>query len=265
MSGYDDAFFALYRANFADFVAERKRLSAELKAAGDKDGAARLAKLARPPVSAWAVNQLWWAERDAFEALIRAAAQVKVGDREASKHHRDALSNLRERAARLLQEAGNAATESTLRRVTTTLSAIAAIGGFAPDPAGALSSDRDPPGFEALGFGDATSSRTATTGATDVHHKKASAPDDAAARRERAAAERAADVEKRRIEAEARAARLAERQRLSASLREARHLQTTQQSELSRMRGELDAAEQRLKQTQALLAELEQKLASLSD
>ena len=264
MSGYDDALFALYRANFADFVAERKRLSAELKAAGDKDGAARLGKLARPPVSAWAVNQLWWAERDAFEALIRAAAQVKVGDREASKLHRDALSKLREHAARLLQEAGNAATESTLRRVTTTLSAIAAIGGFAPDPAGALSSDRDPPGFEALGFGDETSASAATS-TTEAPQTKAAAPDDAAARREREAAERAAEVEKRRIEGEARAARLAERERLSASLREARQLQTTQQSELSRMRSELDAAEQRLKQTQALLAELEQKLASLSD
>jgi hypothetical protein len=38
-----------------------------------------------------------------------------------------------------------------LRRVTTTLSALAASGGFAPDAEGALLEDRDPPGFEVLG------------------------------------------------------------------------------------------------------------------
>jgi hypothetical protein len=38
-------------------VAERRQLAGELKAAGDKD-AAKLAKLARPPISAWAVDQL---------------------------------------------------------------------------------------------------------------------------------------------------------------------------------------------------------------
>jgi len=244
MSAYEDALKALYSAPFPDFVTERKRLSSELKASGDKDGAARLAKLARPPISAWAVNQLWWLERAAFESLLSAAARVKVGDREASRAHREALGSLRERATHLLQEGGNAATDATLRRVTTTLSAIAAAGGFAPDTPGALAADRDPPGFEALGFAAATPSE-----------KPATPKDDAQAR--------AAEAERRRAEAEAHQRRLQERERLSAQLRDARSLQTAQQRELSRLRGEAEAAEQSLKETQALLAELEAQLASL--
>src|SRR5205085_12445397 len=73
MSEYDQAVEALYRAPLSNFVAERKRLAAALKAAGDKDAAARIMRLVRPPVSAWVVNQLWWLEQSAFEALLAAA------------------------------------------------------------------------------------------------------------------------------------------------------------------------------------------------
>ena len=249
MSAYDDAVATLFQAPHGDFVTERKRLAAELKAAGELAAATRLGKLGRPPISAWAVNQLWWHERAAFEALIAAAARVKVGDREASRAHREALNALRERATRLLQEAGNAATESTLRRLTTTLSAVAASGSFDPDPPGALAADRDPPGFEALGFGPATAAATPTARTPEP-------PEDASARR-------AAEAEKRRAEEAERQRRLAERERLSAKLREAEQLRDAQQRELSRLRSEVDAAEQSLKKSQALLAELEAELASL--
>jgi DNA repair exonuclease SbcCD ATPase subunit len=259
VSGYDDALNRLYRAPFGEFVNERKRLSAELKAGGDKAGAAKLGKLARPPVSAWAVNQLWWTEQSALQALIDAAGRVKVGDREASKLHKEALNRLRAHAARLLQEAGNAATEPTLRRVTTTLSAVAAAGGFAPDLPGMLATDRDPPGFEALGF----ASETATSSPATKQPTTSKAKHDSAVVHD-LAAKRAEEAEKRRREDEQRKARLAERERLSGALREARELQTTQQHELSRLRTELETAEQNLKKTQALLAELEEKLADLS-
>lgn len=243
MSRYEDALTSLYQAPFADFVAERKRLAAELKTAGDKDDAARLMKHSRPPVSAWAVNQLWWQDRAAFEALIAAAADVKVGDREASRVHREALAKLRDRAASLLHAAGNAATEATLRRVTTTLSALGATGSFAPDPPGALAADRDPPGFEALGFGSSTTREV----------QPAADP----------SARRAAEAERRRAEAEAEQQRRAERERLSGELREAKALHASQHRELVRLRAEVEAAEQGLKQTQALLEQLERKLAAL--
>ena len=50
----------LIQAPLAEFVAERKRLSLELKTAGDKEGAKALASTAKPGASAWAVNQLHW-------------------------------------------------------------------------------------------------------------------------------------------------------------------------------------------------------------
>ncbi len=255
---YEDAVLALHQAPFTDFVAERKRLAAELKASGDKDGAARLAKLPRPPISAWVVNQLWWREERDFQQLIDAAARVKVGDREASKAHRERLGQLREHAARLLQEAGNAATEPTLRRVATTLSAIAAQGGFEPDAPGALSSDRDPPGFESLGAGFVA----ARSEPARPKEETASAPN--------AAEERRAEAERRRSEAEARRAeeeaqqrRKAERERLSTALKDAQTAKAAQQRKVARLREELESAEQGLQESKALLARLEAELASL--
>ena len=248
VAAYDDAVTTLHQAALSDFVTERKRLATELKIAGDKAGAARLLKLQRPPVSAWAVNQLWWQQQAAFEELIRVAARVKVGDREAAKAHRDALARLRERATQILQEAGNAASESTLRRVTTTLSAIAASGSFAPDAPGALSADRDPPGFESLGF---------------AVESAATAKPASSAERDEGAAERRAQAEKRRAEEELRKQRLAERERISSALHDARALQATQKREVGRLRDELEVAEQSLKETQTLLARLERELTSL--
>lgn len=233
---------ALYRTKLSDFVTERKRLADELKAAGKKELAARVTKLGRPSVSAWAVNQLWWQERELFAQLLDAAARVKKGERDANREHRELLGQLRERAAILLQDGGNAASETTLRRVTTTLSAIAASGGFEPDPSGALVADRDPPGFEALeGMLAAAPSKRAPSESDDKR----------------------AEQERRRAEEQARQQRVAERERLSAALREAQQLREVQQRKLAELRHELEAAEQSLQKTQALLAELESKLASL--
>jgi hypothetical protein len=249
VAAYDAAVSTLYQAPFGDFVAERKRLSAELKGSGDKEGAARLAKLQRPPVSAWAVNQLWWRRRDAFEALLEAAGRVKVGEREAAVAHRQALGQLREEAAELLREAGNAATETTLRRVATTLSAVAAQGGFEPDPPGMLSADRDPPGFETLGFGAGASAGASAKTET-------APPKDAAAQRK-------AEAEQRRAEEEERQRRAKERERLSAALREARALHGARQREIRRLKEQLENAEREAKETEAEVARIESELASL--
>lgn len=245
---YDEALVQLYQVPFNDFVNERKRLAGELKAQGDKDAATRLGKLARPPVSAWAVNQLWWQQRDGFEALLQVAARVKSGERDASKEHRQLLNELREAAAELLRANGNAATETTLRRVTTTLSAVAASGGFAPEPDGALTSDRDPPGFETF-TGEGTAAKAAAVPSGGA------VPDEAERRR--------AEAERKRAEEEERQRRQAERERLSAALREARELLSAREREASRLRAELEAAEQRTKETRALLADIETKLGAL--
>ena len=272
---YDNAVAELYRARLEVFVAERKRLAAELKAAGDKAGAARFAKLGRPPISAWAVNQLWWHERPAFEELLVVAARLRAGERAATASHRELLARLRTRAGALLGDAGHAATDATLRRVTATLSAIAAAGTFDPDPAGALTTDRAPPGFDAMGFdaalasppGPAPRDMVVREGTAQVvvlaeAAERRREEQERAAAAERAAAERAA-AERSRTEAAERARRLAELAQLDAELRSRKHEAEAQEREIGRLRRELSAAEAGLQRTRVTLHELEARLAAL--
>ncbi|HEY3498066.1 MAG TPA: hypothetical protein VGK73_25380, partial [Polyangiaceae bacterium] len=152
MSRYDDALVELRHVPLGQFVAERKRLAAELAAAGDKAGSSLLAKHARPSVSVWAVNQLYVEASDDFDELFETAARVRRGELEAAAEHRKVTSKLTARAAKLLTDAGHGASDATLRRVTSTLSALKAAGGFEPDPPRTLGADRDPPGFDAVGL-----------------------------------------------------------------------------------------------------------------
>jgi hypothetical protein len=199
----DDAFAieTLFRAAHGEFVTERKRLALELKASGNKASAARLLKLERPSISAWAVNQLWWREREGFEALFAAAERLRKGQLEASAERRELLADLRARAAKLLSDAGHASNEATLRRVAGTLAALGASGSFDPDPPGALCRDRDPPGFGAL-----EGAVFPAPAASEARKPVAPSRDEAAAAR-RAAEERAA--EKKRLEGALRSARVA--------------------------------------------------------
>jgi len=147
----------LYGAKFTEFVAERKRLAAEQKRAGDADGAKEIAAATKPVLSAWVVNQLWRTHHEDFEHLfslseeVRRATAGNVGKlRSASEALRSAVSALRQPAEEILRGDGHAATDTTLKRVATTLSSLAALGTFEPDAAGRLLEDRDPPGFGAV-------------------------------------------------------------------------------------------------------------------
>src|SRR6185436_5169599 len=228
---YDDAVASLYQVPIDRFVAERKRLAGELKAAGDKDGAARLAKLARPPISAWVVDQLWWQARDEFDALFETAQRLRDGKLDAMAAHREAIAKLRAEATKILTAADHTVNEPTLRRVTQTLAALAAAGGWDPDPPGALSADREPPGFEAIGVSNDVPLPVIADEAKQVSRQRAQQAraehdDLARARRDAAEAERRrerevvaaradAAAEMRRAEAE-RAKAAAERHRIEA-------------------------------------------------
>jgi hypothetical protein len=240
VAAYEDAVRELYQTPLARFVAERKRLAGELRTAGDRSGAAALAKLPRPTTSAWAVNQLYWHARDAFDELLATAEKLRGGELAASGAHRDALAKLRARAARMLKDGGHAPTEATLRRVATTLSALAAAGGFDPDPPGTLAADRDPPGFEAAGI--------PAPKAHDGHARDAAS--------ERRAKEQAArEQEKLR----------AERHRLEAALRTARGDVAAREREVRALDKQLEAAERAVTDAQKIVDALEQKLAELGD
>lgn len=261
----DVAIASLFQAPLEQFVPVRKQLSAELKAAGDKEGAARLLKLKRPTLSVWVVNQLWWLEQGSFAALLANARRMSIGDLTGTVEHRRVLGELREAARRLLTEAGHPANEATLRRSMTTLSALAAAGGFDPDRPGALQSDRDPPGFEALTLSFApsdtpTPETPAKSAAAPAPQAEASAVP-SAQELQRAKAELAA--QKVAEEARERAARAArERAELQAELSEARALLETQRALVAQLHERLQAEERELHSRREAAAEFERRLAA---
>src|SRR5262245_53136433 len=105
----------LYGLPLEQFVPERAALAKALRADGDRDEAARVAKLPKPSVAAWAVNQLVRTQRAAVEELFDAgdaviAAQSALvsgsGDavmlREAAQRERAVADGLVETARGLL-------------------------------------------------------------------------------------------------------------------------------------------------------------------
>lgn len=152
----------LFKLPPAEFTAARNALAAQLKKAGRNDEAADVKALPKPPVSAWAVNQLFWRHRKPFDQLLSAgerfrkaqASQLagKASDLRAPlEERRGALAHLTRIAAKMLQESGHPATPDIMRRIGTTLEALATYGSHPDAPrAGRLTDDIDPPGFEAL-------------------------------------------------------------------------------------------------------------------
>ena len=61
--------------------------------------------------------------------MLDTADKLRKGHADADKPHRETIAKLRARASAILKDAGHAPSEGVLRRVTTTLSAIAAAGG----------------------------------------------------------------------------------------------------------------------------------------
>jgi len=256
----ETAIESLFRAPLAQFVELRKQLASELKAAGAAEAAKRLAKLKRPTVSVWAVNQLWWHEREAFEALLAEARRIGAGDLSGQSEHRRALGHLREAARRLLGDAGHPANEATLRRITTTLGSLAALGGFEPDRPGALMRDRDPPGFEALALPLSSEPPARAEPSPGLEATREPSAAELAAAREIAEREAAA---KRAAE---QARRLAvERSRLEAELAEARRLLETRRMAATVLARQLRLAEAELESSSAEVAALEQSLEALAE
>ena len=259
MVDHRQALQALYRAPLANFVAERKRLAAELRAAGDEDAAKQLAQRRRPPASAWAVNQLHWHARGTFDDLLAAAARIRNGDLTETSAYHEALGELRKRAAALLRDAAHAATPATLRRVLGSLAAVAAAGGFDPDPPGALASDREPPGFDAVDKPESTAEHEPHRRSPGQRGKVAGT---AMAGRKRLAAARAEERARKQAETKA---RVAERRRLETALRDANAEVRTRERRLLVLRKELQAAEKALADGREAVRDIERELEGLDD
>jgi hypothetical protein len=269
-ASYDDALVELFKAPHGSYTTERKRLQTELRAAGDKAGGTKIGKINRPPISAWAVNQVWWQARDAFDKLLATAERLRDGDLGATAAHREAIAALRARAATILTDAGHAATEATLRRMTTTLSAIAATGSFDPDPPGCLADDRDPPGFEAAGIPGLAASVKPKADSDDPAEAEAQVEKRAAADQKRAvdaeeARERAESAAVRRRAEEATAKKLAERHRHEAALRTANGDIERRERDVERLRKAVTEAEAALDKARAIAVDLEAKLEEIGE
>ena len=209
---------ALFRLPLEAFTQARNDLAASLRKQGLAGESTRVKALPKPPVSAWAVNQLHWQHTGVLDQLIAAGDRFRqaqtarlsgVGPdlRASFDERRDALAVAVSTAAGILTAGGHPPTPDMLRRITTTLEAVATFGttAFAP-PRGRLIADLAPQGFEAL---SALIPRGSSTGQRDdapsevvpfgprsarTPHKPVTgaAPPDAAAndRAERAAAAR---------------------------------------------------------------------------
>ena len=158
----EDNVDGLFRLPLADFIAARKTLAARLKQVGRGNEADRVKALVKPSISAWAVNQLYWKHREAFDRLIATGQRFrkaqtsglagKVAEmRGALDARREALSDLAHLATALLSDAGHNPTSYTMRRITTTLEGMSAYASLPDAPSfGRLTHDVDPPGFESL-------------------------------------------------------------------------------------------------------------------
>ena len=261
---YDDAVSELYQVPLSQFIAERKRLADELKASGDAAGAKQLGKRGRPPISAWVVNQLYWHARDAFDEMLATAERLRQGDLKASAPHREAIANLRKRAAAMLEDSGHNASESTLRRVTTTLSALAATGGFEPDLPGTLATDRDPPGFEAVGIPLAPVEREEPAEKKHDGRERKDEEDAKRAAKEAEARLRDEMAEKKRVEEERRQRALA-RHKLEAGLNEARSELDQKQRAVTSLEKQLDKARKEVERAQEIVDDFEARLGELAE
>jgi hypothetical protein len=115
------------------FVAERKRLTAQLRAAGKPTEAKEVQKTPRPSASAWAVNQLARQEAPLLKRFAEITARLQAVPRSSASAnsveeptevlaaHRDTLRQLRDRAEKILAATGQAARPQILERVVRNL------------------------------------------------------------------------------------------------------------------------------------------------
>jgi hypothetical protein len=158
----DDAIDRLYGVDLEEFATERARLAKELRAEGRRDDAAVVAKLRKPTVAAWVLNQLARRNRREVDLLLHAghrlrqsqAGVVRGGKRESFEQARqteaEALRHLAREAEALLRAERGTASDAVLNQVGQGLRA-AAVSDEERERLARGTFDRPPD--EAAGFG----------------------------------------------------------------------------------------------------------------
>lgn len=258
---------SLYGLPLEEFVPARDALAKELRARGDKEEAAAVKKLRKPPVPVWAANQVARRSPDVVRALVDAgnalrAAQQRVvagrpgaGDelRAATRRHRDALGAALGAAADFV----SGATADRLRDVLQAASTDESLAPLLLE--GVLAGEPEPAGFGALPGPDPLLAEAAPEGGPDGGDEAG-----AAARARRA-------EQRRRLEETVREARAAataaarEADVLAADADTAMRLAHAARRRADEARRRADEARQRAERAKARLEEAEAALADLAE
>jgi valyl-tRNA synthetase len=149
MTKLDDQIDQLYQLTLDEFTAARNALAKET-------GDSSVKKLEKPNLAAWAVNQLYWHERKLYDEVIKTSGQVRTAYKQmlagksadvkaAETFHAEAMRKAKDAIRRMLEAAGNNASDAVMTPVTETLDALPTT-----DPPGRLTKPLRRTGFEAL-------------------------------------------------------------------------------------------------------------------
>jgi hypothetical protein len=150
----------LFRLPLEEFIEARNTLAGRLRKAGRREDESSVRTLPKPSVTAWAVNQVWWTDRHAFEAMIEAGRRLRDAQqaslrgegsnvREAVEARQDAIAAVLDLAVRAM--GGTDRVGPAMRqRIGATCDALAT-GEMPPGTRpGRLTQDLQPAGLGAL-------------------------------------------------------------------------------------------------------------------
>lgn len=234
MTKADQRIDDLYQLPLDEFTAARNALAKE-------SGDSAIKKLEKPTLPAWAVNQLYWRERKLWDEVIKTSTQVRTAYkkmlegkdadvRAAETFHGEAMRRAKDAIRRILEAAGNTASEAVMTPVTETLDALPTT-----DEPGRLTRPLRRTGFEALQ--GVTITAKAKPIIPKAEPKKAPSDETDRERRKREADQQELAMNKERL----RFAEVAERE-AEASLDRARRALERAEKTRERIEKELDEA-----------------------
>lgn len=260
----DAAIDALFKLPLDQFTSARNALAKE----AGRDAPA-VKQLSKPPVAAWAVNQLFWDRRDDYDALIEAAQEMRrvhkaviegrKGDlRAAGREHDRAIELALKATMEVMKERGQPVTEATRQGILNTLRALPS-----EEQPGRLTRVLAPGGFEMLaGVVPAAPARRAAKPVEKKDGKAAKARPDARNADKKAAREAAKQKAER--DAAERAIREAEHQarRLEFETARATRDATRAEKHLEDARSALDRAREAVEAAEREVATAEREAAA---
>ena len=228
MSALDAKIDDLYRAPLNGFIAARNTLAKSLSG----EDAKRVRALAKPTLVPWAVNQVYWHARAAYDRLMKSGERVRKAQiaalegrpadvRAASEAHRHAIAEAVAEAERLGKSAGSQPGADALARTFEALS----LATERADASGRLTQALQPAGFEALaGITPQPQKRSAKAERGDIKAAPTPVPDESKEPAGRVRGQAARDRKEREEAARQRAAEAASQaaaRKRQAALKEA--------------------------------------------